>query len=155
HTTGELWHFFGRRGVPVAYTWPAGSPGILAYMYDRESSEFTVYHFKRMLRRIASCPDVKEINIIGHSRGTDVVATGLRELCIELRDNGPEARHVLKLGAVVLAAPDLDFDVVVQRMATEPVAQLADQYAIYICSQDEALALSNWLFSGLRRLGHM
>ena len=40
-TTGQLWHFFGRNGVPIAYTWPAGSTGLRSYMYDRESSEFT------------------------------------------------------------------------------------------------------------------
>jgi esterase/lipase superfamily enzyme len=154
-TIGELWHFFGRQGVPIAYTWPAGSPGIFSYMYDRESSEFTVYHFKQMLKLVASCPDVREINIICHSRGTDVVGAGLRELCIELRDEGPHARERLKLGAVVMAAPDLDFDVVLQRLATEPVVQLADQWVIYVCSQDSALGLSNWLFGGKRRLGHM
>src|SRR5205823_4649635 len=75
-TIGQLWHFFGRGGVPIAYTWPAGSPGVLSYMYDRESSEFTVYHFKQMLKLLASCPDVKEINIICHSRGTDIVSAG-------------------------------------------------------------------------------
>ena len=24
----ELWHFMGRGGVPIAYTWPAGHPGL-------------------------------------------------------------------------------------------------------------------------------
>ena len=34
----ELWHFLGREGVPIAYTWPAGHPGLLrGYNYDRES----------------------------------------------------------------------------------------------------------------------
>jgi esterase/lipase superfamily enzyme len=154
-TIGQLWHFFGRRGVPIAYTWPAGSPGLLSYMYDRESSEFTVYHFRQMLRLIASCPEVQEINIICHSRGTDVVSAGLRELCLEIRDNGPNARHQLKLGAVAMAAPDLDFDVVVQRMATEPIVQLADQFVIYVRDEDKALGISNWLFGGAKRLGHM
>jgi esterase/lipase superfamily enzyme len=76
-------------------------------------------------------------------------------LYLDIRDNGPTAREQLKLGAVVLAAPDLDFDVVVQRMASEPIVQIADQYVIYINSEDRALGISNWLFGGLKRLGQM
>ena len=34
----ELWHFIGRVGVPLIYTWPAGYPGLFGYTYDRESS---------------------------------------------------------------------------------------------------------------------
>jgi esterase/lipase superfamily enzyme len=66
-TIAQLWHFLGREGVPIAYTWPAGSKGLLrGYTYDRESSEFTVYHLKQMLRLIASCPDVQKVNVIAH-----------------------------------------------------------------------------------------
>ena len=28
----ELWHFFGREGVPIFYTWPAGHPGLFIIM---------------------------------------------------------------------------------------------------------------------------
>ena len=43
----EFWHFLGRLGVPLKYTWPAGRPGLNGYSYDRESSEFTVNHRRR------------------------------------------------------------------------------------------------------------
>jgi esterase/lipase superfamily enzyme len=153
---GELWHFMGRRGVPIAYTWPAGSPSLLrAYMYDRESSEFTVYHFKQVLKLIASCPDVEKVNIISHSRGTDVASSALRELHLEIRGTGLNTRKVLKLGTLILAAPDLDFDVVVQRLTTERLGQVPEHCALYVCSQDKALGLSNWLFSGETRLGQL
>jgi esterase/lipase superfamily enzyme len=88
-TIAQLWHFLGRRGVPIAYSWPAGHSGLLrGYTYDRESSEFTVYHFKEMIRAIAECPDVKKINIICHSRGTGVVVSGLAELHMEIGGSG-------------------------------------------------------------------
>ena len=45
----EFWHFLGREGVPIVYTWPAGYPGLFGYTYDRESSEFSVFHLKRTL----------------------------------------------------------------------------------------------------------
>ncbi len=152
-TIAELWHFMGREGVPMAYTWPAGSPGALSYMYDRESSEFTVFHLKQMLRLIASCPEVNKVHLIGHSRGTDVVASAIRELHLEIRGTGKSTRAELKLGTVVLAAPDLDLDVVIQRMATAQVGRVPERFALYICSNDKALGISNWLFGGLTRLG--
>ena len=34
----ELWHFMGRIGVPLIYTWPAGHPGLFGYTYDRDST---------------------------------------------------------------------------------------------------------------------
>lgn len=70
---GEFWHFLGREGVPLAYAWPAGYPGPISYAYDRESSQFTVLHFKQLLSLISGMPEVKALHIIAHSRGTGVV----------------------------------------------------------------------------------
>jgi esterase/lipase superfamily enzyme len=153
-TIGQLWHFLGRQGVPVAYTWPAGRGGLLrGYTYDRESSEFTVYHLKEMLRVIASCPDVHKIHIISHSRGTDVAVSALRELHLEFTGAGKNTREELKLKTLILAAPDLDVEVVIQRMVTVHLGRVPEQCAIYVCSKDEALGISNWLFGGSSRLG--
>ena len=52
----EVWHFLGRGSVPVLYTWPAGSGGLLGYFMDRESGEFTIFHLKQLLRLLASYP---------------------------------------------------------------------------------------------------
>jgi esterase/lipase superfamily enzyme len=156
-TVAQLWHFLGRRGVPIAYSWPAGGGGgpLRSYTYDRESSEFTVVHLKEMLRVIADCPEVQKVHLMGHSRGTDVLLTALRELHIEVSASGGSTRQRLKLGTVVLAAPDLDFDIVIQRSATARLGQIPERTAVYICAQDQALGISNWLFSGVTRLGRM
>ena len=71
----ELWHFLGRIGVPIIYTWPAGYPGLFGYTYDRESSEFTVNHFRELLTLMAGFPEIEKINLIAHSRGTDIAVT--------------------------------------------------------------------------------
>ena len=159
-TIAQLWHFFGRQGVPLAYSWPAGHGGLLrGYTYDRESSEFTVYHLKTMLRVIAACPDVRRVHIISHSRGTDVATSALRELRLEIGGSRPtgaiETRQALKLGTLVLAAPDLDLDVVIQRFVTARIGRLPEQFAMYVCSSDKALGMSNWLFGGAMRLGEL
>ena len=85
----ELWHFLGRFGVPVIYTWPAGYPGLFGYTYDRESSEFTVYHLREVLSYIANFPEVDKIHVIAHSRGTDIAVAALRELPAGGRDSMP------------------------------------------------------------------
>jgi esterase/lipase superfamily enzyme len=156
-TIAGLWHFLGRQGVPIAYSWPAGHEGFMltAYNYDRESSEFTVYHLKQVIRHIAENPDVHKIHIIAHSRGTDVVLSALRELHLEISGSGRSTRQVLKLGTLVLAAPDLDFEVIVQRAFTAQLGQVPENTVIYVCSQDNALGISTWLFGGLMRMGKL
>jgi esterase/lipase superfamily enzyme len=150
-TAAELWHFLGREGVAVAYSWPAGGKGLLrGYNYDYNSSEFTVYHLKETLRAIAGCPDVRKIHIIAHSRGTDVTVTAVRELHLEISGSGRSTRDVMKLGTVVLAAADLDVDVVIQRAATARLGKVPERSVIYISSTDKALGFSRWLFGGVR-----
>lgn len=150
-TIAQLWHFLGRQGVAVAYTWPAGGGGILrGYNYDYNSSEFTVYHLKQTLRAIAGCPEVAKIHIIAHSRGTDAIVSALRELHLEISGGGRSTRDDLKLGTLVLAAPDLDVDVIIQRAATARLGLVPERAVIYICQNDNALGLSSFLFKGMR-----
>ena len=151
YTTAELWHYLGREFVPVAYTWPAGHGGLLrGYTYDRESSEFTVFHFKRFLAWLASLPEVEGIHIIAHSRGTGVAVTGLRELVIESRARGEEPLARYKLRNVVLAAPDIDLEVFMMRNETEAMSLAADRWTYYTSRSDGAIGLAQFLFSGLR-----
>ncbi len=151
-TTAEVWHFLGREGVPICYTWPAGAGGLLGYQYTLESTQFTVYHFKQALRLIASCPEVEKVHIIAHSRGTAVTTDAIRELHLEIRGTA-NTQETLKLGTVVLAAADIDLDVVIARNATERIGQAVERAAVYISNHDKALGISGWLFGGVRRLG--
>jgi esterase/lipase superfamily enzyme len=174
----QAWHFTGRQGVPIVYTWPAGFGGLSGYAYDRESGEFTIVHLKLLIRAIAACPDVQKIHIVSHSRGTDVATTALRELNAEYRgmsglslmttllppngENGgvsraefPTAAEVFKIGTLVLAAPDLDVDVFRQRFYAENLVGIAERIIVYFSREDEALSWANWLFSGRNRMGSM
>ncbi len=171
----EAWHFSGRQGVPIVYTWPAGSGGLKGYAYDRESGEFTIVHLKLILAALAMNPKVERIHLVSHSRGTDVAITALRELHAECRgalgtgvlskvlglptppDKPGEkqlaTRDILKLETLVLAAPDLDLDVFVQRFFGENLLAAAQRTAIYFSKEDDALGTSDWLFRSRRRVG--
>ena len=153
HTLAELWHFLGREGVPVLYTWPAGRGGWNGYAYDRESGEFTIYHLKQLLRTLAAYDEVEQISIVAHSRGTDVVSSALRELVIEHRGRRRNVGNRYKLNQVVVAAPDLDAQVVGQRLAAEHVDSAVGRLTVYTSQGDKALRLSTMLFNSLTRLG--
>jgi esterase/lipase superfamily enzyme len=152
----QLWHFLGRQGVPILYTWPAGVGGVLrGYTRDRESGEFTIYHLKQFLRILATTAEVEQVHLIAHSRGTDVLTSALRELVIETRAAGQEPRTVFKLHNVVLAAADLDMEVITQRLGAEQVGLAVDWTTIYVSESDRAIGISGCLFVSTRRLGRV
>lgn len=87
--------------------------------------------------------------------GTDVALTALRELHIECMAAGQLTREKLKLGNVILAAPDLDFEVVTQRVGAEGIFTVPRRMTVYISPEDKAIGLSSWLFDSLRRIGRL
>ncbi|MHC4712864.1 MAG: alpha/beta hydrolase [Planctomycetota bacterium] len=152
----ELWHFLGREGVPIIYSWPAGRKGLLrGYNYDRESGEFTIYHFKQFLRALAATPGLKSISIVAHSRGTDVAASGFRELYIEARASGEKGIAALKVKNLLLIASDLDVQVAGQRFGAEGMVAGTGRLTLYVSENDKAIGISSWLFDSVRRLGQL
>lgn len=148
--TAEVWHFAGRRGAPIVYSWPSGSGGAFGYFTDRESGEFTIYHLKEFIRLLSATPEIARINIITHSRGSDVVTSAMRELVIESRAAGRNPRDEFRIDNLIMAAPDLDFGVVEQRLVAEKFGAAFGRITIYASEKDGALRLSQWLMKGTR-----
>lgn len=146
----DVWHFTGRHGVPIAYTWPSGSGNLFGYFTDRESGEYTVYHLKETLRILSSMPEVENIHILAHSRGTDITTTALRELVIETRAAGKNPLKSLKVKNLIMAAPDLDYGVVTQRLIAEKFGPAMGQITIYMNQSDSALGVAQTLMKGIR-----
>ncbi len=173
--TAEGWHMAGRQGIPIAFSWPAGSGGLRGYTQDRESGEFAGVHLKVLLVTLARCPQIEKIHVVSHSRGTDVATTALRELNAEARGHlhsgglaalllnkeassitdRREPYELLKIETLVLAAPDMDMEVFAQRFFGENVIRAANRTLIYSSEEDEAIGLATWLFRSKRRLGSM
>jgi esterase/lipase superfamily enzyme len=149
----EVWHFMGRVGVPIAYTWPAGRGGIRGYAYDRESGEYTVSHLRRFIKSVADCPEVERVHLIGHSRGCDVTMSALRELHLTIMAQGKSTQSELKLENLVLAAPDVDEEVFMQRFVGENLLQAARRTTIYASQADKVIELTDVIFASRRRLG--
>jgi len=146
----QLWHFLGRDGVPIIFSWPAGYAGVLGYFADTESGEASVPHLKWLLRQLSDCPGLSKVHVIAHSRGAHIVATALRELHIDYRAQGKTTGRVLKLGHVVLIAADIDAFVVQQRVLGEGLHHVPHRSTVYICPLDRALGLSELLHIFLR-----
>jgi esterase/lipase superfamily enzyme len=149
----EIWHFMGRIGVPIAYTWPAGLGGIRGYAYDRESSEFTVAHLRRFIQTVAQCPGVERVHLVAHSLGVHVTISALCELHLIYAAQGNSTQRELKLENLVLAAPDVDEDLFLQRFIGENLLQAARRTTIYASQYDRAIELSDIVFASRRRLG--
>jgi esterase/lipase superfamily enzyme len=150
----QIWHFTGREGVPVAYTWPAGHPGVISgYAYDRESSEFTVYHLREVLRTLGITEGVEKVHVIAHSRGTDVAVRAIREVLLLHGGDVDAARAAMKLGVLVLAAPDLDMEVVSQTLVGDYLFDVPQRLVTYVSERDEAIGAASRLFRSKRRLG--
>ena len=153
-----LWHFLGRRGVPIIYSWPAGS-GLSGrgYNYDRESGEFTIYHLKDFLRALAGTPNLGKVHLIAHSRGADVVVSALRELNVYYDAKKPKddkaAAGALRIGHLVLAAPDIDWEVAQQRLEAERLNRACERITIYASPDDLAMAIVRYFFDSTIRLG--
>ncbi len=150
------WHQRGRRGVPIYYSWPAGQSGFLrGYSYDRESGECTIFHLKQLLRLLGKLPEAEDVNLVAHSRGTDILISAIRELIIAARAAGLAPLEAYNLGHVVLIAPDMDMEVITQRVAADGVFQGVKQLTVYVSEEDWAIKFSKSLFSSKRRLGQL
>ncbi|MBO6504440.1 MAG: alpha/beta hydrolase [Kordiimonadaceae bacterium] len=146
----DIWHFAGRRGLPISYTWPAAHGGLTGYFADSESGEFSIFHLKQALRLLMGMPELKRINIIAHSRGTVLISTAIRELVIEARAAGKDLKSALKIHNLILAAPDMDYGVVQQRLVAEQLEEAHHQITVYTNEDDVALSLSSFLASAQR-----
>lgn len=149
-TLGGIWHFLERKHVPILYSWPAGAGGLLGYFVDTVSSEFTVFHLKETLRTLFETPEVEKIHIIAHSRGTGVITTAMRELIIENRGNELSPKEAFRIENLILAAPDLDFGVIRQRLMTEAFGTAFGQITVYSTAGDKALTVAQFIQRGIR-----
>lgn len=156
----------------IALTWPAGgSRGtFLGYNVDRESGEFSVSDAIKALRIISETPGLREWHFIAHSRGTDVLASALRELSIESYvSQTPMSKR--KAGNIIFAAPDMDLDVAFSKLfspVSDPDLMYGHKAApdvtlkpgrlhltVYASDRDGALGMSEFLYGSQLRLGRL
>ena len=71
--------------------------------------------------------------------GREITISALRELHAGYQATGVSTQQALKLENLVLAAPDLDEDVFMQRFVAENLAKAARRTTIYVSDRDMAI----------------
>ena len=125
------------------------------HIYDRESGEFTVHHLKQLIRLLSEIPEISSFHLIAHSRGTDVLSSAVRELALVGRAADVELPDGFRNSHIILAAPDLDMDVVSQRIVAEQLGRESKNITIYTSESDEALSLAERFFKSMKRIGRL
>jgi esterase/lipase superfamily enzyme len=140
----QIVHDSGTTALPALFTWPSRGK-LLAYGYDHESANYSRDALEAILQNLAKDNSVREISILAHSMGNWVTLEALRQMAI--RDHGLPK----KITNVMLAAPDVDFDVFrrqIQAMDVRP-----SLFTIFVSRNDEALAVSRRVWGDKSRLG--
>jgi esterase/lipase superfamily enzyme len=123
----------GVHSAPVLVTWPSRG-SLLAYGYDRESTNYTRNALETLFQYLAKDPEVKEVSILAHSMGNWLALESLRQMAIR---NG---RLPAKFKNVMLAAPDVDVDVFRQQIGD--MGKQRPQFTLFVSRDDRALAFS-------------
>ncbi|MFM7084465.1 MAG: alpha/beta hydrolase [Hyphomicrobium sp.] len=135
----------GFEGTAVLFAWPSHGKAPL-YLADREASTYSRDYFEQALVKISKLPEVKEINILGHSMGNWLVVEALRQA----KMNGHGTFNG-KLAEVMLASPDLDVNVF--RTQLDVIGNLPRPITVLVSGDDKALALSTMLAGDVDRVG--
>lgn len=134
----------GLHSAPILVTWPSRG-SLLAYGYDRESTNYTRNALENLFQYLAKDPEVKDVAILAHSMGNWLTLEALRQMAIR---NG---QLPAKFRNVMLAAPDVDVDVFRSQIAD--MGRQHPQFTLFVSRDDRALAVSRRVWGDVARLG--
>ncbi len=140
----QIVHDSGAEVAPVLFTWPSKG-SVLAYGYDRESTNFSRNGLETLLRDLAKDPNVAEVTVLAHSMGNWLTLESLRQMAIRDRRVAPKIRNV------ILAAPDVDMDLA--REAFRDMGSDRPRLTLMVSGDDQALAVSRLVWGNSVRLG--
>jgi esterase/lipase superfamily enzyme len=131
-------------GASALFTWPSAA-STFSYVSDRESAMWSRDSLEELLKAVAQAPGGGRVHIVAHSMGTLLTLETLRML----RASGGDTA-MAKIGAIVLAAPDIDVDLFTR--SVERLGPDARKITVISATNDRALAVSSRL-TGVARAG--
>jgi len=137
-------HDSGTDFTPILFTWPSRGT-LVAYNYDRESTNYSRDAFEALIRAAAADRDISQISILAHSMGTWLTMETLRQMAIK------DGRLPAKIHDVVLAAPDIDGDVFRRQVAR--LGQPRPRLSLFVSRDDKALDVSKLIAGDVDRIG--
>jgi esterase/lipase superfamily enzyme len=127
-------------GLSIVFSW-ASSGGLLDYVYDQNSANHARPAFIALLRKLEAL-GVDQIDVLAHSMGNLVV--------LEALASHSQTSNPVKIGELLMAAPDVDRDVFVGLIPA--VQRITRGLTLYASSADKALAASR-IPAGVPRAG--
>jgi esterase/lipase superfamily enzyme len=143
YRTAQIAYDLKYDGAPFLYSWPSGA-GIAGYTYDSNSAQQAEPYFQQFLMMVLKETGAKNVSIIAHSMGNQLLLQTLRNLD---RSN-PE---VARINQIILAAPDVDRDSF-QFLASQ-IQGVGKGITMYASSNDVALGISRRFAGGIPRAG--
>ncbi|MEM8838069.1 MAG: alpha/beta fold hydrolase [Pseudomonadota bacterium] len=137
-------HDTGFDGVPILFSWASRGKAI-DYLYDLNSA-LQARFFLQDLGLLLADADVDYFSIVAHSMGNIVTLEAMAQL-----ERRPDFQPKGKLRGVILAAPDVDFDLFVEYVKGLPTTKRF--LHVLISDDDKALSLSRRIAGGLERVG--
>jgi len=114
----QFHHFTGRNSVVMFYAWPSAA-SLLRYAVDVNNARRTVPVFARLLELLGRYSTARSIDILAYSAGAQVLSPALAKLREKYGDEDIEKlQQRLRLGEIYFAAPDVDFRVFLENLAT-------------------------------------
>lgn len=149
--SAQLFHYLGRDGAFVQFEWPSRG-SVWDYTADKSSADASVRTFRQFLSHVVRRTRAERVHLIAHSAGAPIAVLAIQQL--RLMDAGrsaAEVRSALRLGRVVLVAPDMDLTEFRDAVA-DGATELPERLTVYVSSRDRALDISAWMAS-FARLG--
>jgi len=134
----------GFQGVPVLFSW-ASRDKALDYVYDMNSALLARDDLIR-LDYLVSQTRATGYDVLAHSMGNLLLIESIRQMHSEGQFN-----RVGKLGAVVMAAPDIDVDLFANTLSHLPKSDR--RFYVLISREDKALRYARLLAGGVDRVG--
>ena len=148
YRTAQIAHDLEFDGAAFMYSWPSkGDPK--AYLYDEDRAKGARPHLRAYLEMIAAKTDVKNLHVVAHSKGAELLVEVLNELSAT-----PGMASKLRINEIILAAPDIDranFEQIAERI----VGMAQRGVTLYASNNDKALSLSNTIRLGTVRAGEV
>lgn len=144
-SAAQLSDGIGFHGITALFAWPSGA-ATFDYAYDKESAIWSRDAFEELLQKLSESPSGGRVHIVAHSMGALLTLETLRNL---KSSGGTNALG--RIGAVVLASPDVDIDVfskAVNRLGSE-----SNKITVITATNDRALEISRRVAGGVVRVG--
>lgn len=123
------------------FSWPSDG-GLLNYTHDEADLSWSVFDLADIVLTLESRFGAGQVNLMGHSLGARGLVLAIYDVAAQRGD--------VRLGDVILLAPDIDFDVFARLLPR--IRPVVRSITVYVAEDDRPLALSAQVH-GYPRLG--